>query len=1299
MEATIDTSSTYSGLTVEYANGVLTFSDDRVVFDANFTLDYDEFDKLTSSVSLICINVQRTNDKKSWGLLATKDGTIIGMNGANDTTGYSGTTMSAETLQGKVTWTNSEDKTEGTITNLHALIDASSQNRGTNLYLGEGSTVVYQNTGLRYTTGVVQTANINKDLITSITVYDKSYIITNNDGTWSKSFLRPEVTNVTGNEQLVLTGGENGSAAANTNPIVVGGAGQLKLEAWGEGSIVLDDDVYMGSSTYASDNSAAAEYGVIRISNDDTDNHYSATLSGKLYLVEDSSIKGTGSEAINITNLITDKAVPTDTMAVDGNYTLTVGGAGINITAKVDIGGLAFVQGYNSGKNSFAGSDVLNSRDAQVDRLSVGENTTLEISGNLTVGSTVQNAGTIVLNGVDMTFENVDMDHYSVDAHFYNKVAGATDRSTSTNGYAEYSEIVFIGGSVSMTGENTLTAEGVQSWENREDVGIVGRLGSTMADTSRFYINSGTVRLSSSVTSSDGIIYSDNTATTYVVGSGATLDAYFNDTNGKLGNDYALVGKTIELREGATLTNTGGNANDNWQQLKKVELKGDATLKATNGNSYGFLAQNYGESILNLNSHTLTKTGDGEFELLNTTVSNGTINVTGGQLVVASKTDNFANGTTFNNATVNVGEDGTLVIKSMKDAAKVASLLTSTTGAGNIALNTNATLDDVNTKATGLLIIKSGVTLTVGNGSNDTASISSFTKGVELAGGTLAFNGAGKDLASLKVSSAGSLKMSNVGRAHQTYTINGTTNLEAMLTVDSAVANEHGTLCIKELTGSGDIQIRGGSNDVNAWGGISLKVDKLTDYTGVINVDGEGHTKTRNYVEFGSASGAGFQTLEGLVVSNEAYSTVHGKGATTIKELTLANATHNYHTYGTGADNNGYSHTISKLTINGSGTIATTGDDGLQAEINIGELKNAESSATGELYITSANKTTQRSIVNLDGGDFDGIISVTASNSGDNCKLALNINDADVAVNAEIKLNGNGKHAALGVGYDTVNVKGISDAANASGTMSIVSGKQAYNTDAVFSSDNTVRTLAINTAGGSYSTSATVGENLNIEKSGEGSQTFSGNVSSFNGSISALAGELAFTAAEAMNVSALNVSNVGTLTVEKDSTRGTVTTSNATLAAGATVNANLTLNAGATLTLDVAQDRAVALDGELTVMQTEQAPKITLAGTVLDTLAGLQAPGSGEVILFSGVDTLEMGGHTYSVGSDVLTATSGVKLSDYFRSDSVNFDDYYIGFNEHGDVYAGLIVPEPATATLSLLALAGLCARRRRASR
>ena len=39
---------------------------------------------------------------------------------------------------------------------------------------------------------------------------------------------------------------------------------------------------------------------------------------------------------------------------------------------------------------------------------------------------------------------------------------------------------------------------------------------------------------------------------------------------------------------------------------------------------------------------------------------------------------------------------------------------------------------------------------------------------------------------------------------------------------------------------------------------------------------------------------------------------------------------------------------------------------------------------------------------------------------------------------------------------------------------------------------------------------------------------------------------------------------------------------------------------------------------------------------------------------------------------------------------------YYLGYDANGTVFVGMMVPEPTTATLSLLALAGLAARRRR---
>lgn len=181
-------------------------------------------------------------------------------------------------------------------------------------------------------------------------------------------------------------------------------------------------------------------------------------------------------------------------------------------------------------------------------------------------------------------------------------------------------------------------------------------------------------------------------------------------------------------------------------------------------------------------------------------------------------------------------------------------------------------------------------------------------------------------------------------------------------------------------------------------------------------------------------------------------------------------------------------------------------------------------------------------------------------------------------------------------------------------------------------------------------------------------------------------------------ISNLNIAaqrTVGAYTGEVDSAKATVTVSGLTAGAGATLNANLILTNGASL----AFDGALAL-GNSTL---ELGSGLTLNP---DTLAAIKnLSGDDTVALFTGVGALTLDGDVFTKGTDVLDATSGIDLSKYFSladaqtpavlSDEQLSSGYYLGFDANGTLYAG-VIPEPTTATLSLLALAALAARRRR---
>lgn len=128
----------------------------------------------------------------------------------------------------------------------------------------------------------------------------------------------------------------------------------------------------------------------------------------------------------------------------------------------------------------------------------------------------------------------------------------------------------------------------------------------------------------------------------------------------------------------------------------------------------------------------------------------------------------------------------------------------------------------------------------------------------------------------------------------------------------------------------------------------------------------------------------------------------------------------------------------------------------------------------------------------------------------------------------------------------------------------------------------------------------------------------------------------------------------------------------------ATLNANLTLNG--VLTLNV----ALTMGSTLTLNS-----GITLANTGYVHISDITK--NTEITLFSSVDSV-----TYGAASTALTSTE-VDAHDVFGN--LNTGDFTIRF-VGGDVIlkANNNVPEPTTATLSLLALMGLAARRRRKS-
>lgn len=261
---------------------------------------------------------------------------------------------------------------------------------------------------------------------------------------------------------------------------------------------------------------------------------------------------------------------------------------------------------------------------------------------------------------------------------------------------------------------------------------------------------------------------------------------------------------------------------------------------------------------------------------------------------------------------------------------------------------------------------------------------------------------------------------------------------------------------------------------------------------------------------------------------------------------------------------------------------------------------------------------------------------------------------------------------------------------------SVIDGWPCYNTEANREEE------AKNVAGGITSASHTLTLNnssdhefkgtvlsgISLVKQGSGSQTFSGDVSRFNGSVSVKEGLLAF-------ASDISVQNLAL-------------TSGAELQVGGAiaVSGNVRINAASLSALykvsslgveEVATfDSSAVLDGDLNLS----------AATSLSMAAAIDLSGH-ELTLNSQAISLDLEIDGIGESLPALTLMTGVGsianlegsswlASDYFTADFITSNTMLVYENQSLILTGIQTIPEPTTATLSLLALAALAARRRR---
>ena len=310
-----------------------------------------------------------------------------------------------------------------------------------------------------------------------------------------------------------------------------------------------------------------------------------------------------------------------------------------------------------------------------------------------------------------------------------------------------------------------------------------------------------------------------------------------------------------------------------------------------------------------------------------------------------------------------------------------------------------------------------------------------------------------------------------------------------------------------------------------------------------------------------------------------------------------------------------------------------------------------------------------------------------------------------------------------------VNTFGLEIRLNSDATLSAIdiAGKLQVNSDTTVSGNTTVSGTVEVTSGKSLvmGNAATLSGSGTLKNSG-GTLTatngsgFSGTLESAGGSLSVTGGLGSLKAAKASDGATLNLQGTGSavsISIGEVVIAGaaSITACNESLqligveatkvqigAGGGSLVGNLSINAGGTLTLDASAGATIEQGGTKGLSTTGS---LTLgSGLTLDLLNLGKLTTNDSLELFSGVTSLtftklDEGGNGTDTTTTSAITTGEIDASTVFSG--LGKDDFWLTYTGSADrgivsLVAQRDVPEPTTATLSLLALVGLAARRRR---